>query len=225
MFDDLRQSLAACMRRLYRKGLTTTSGGNLSVRAGDGHLLLTPSKLDKGTLRADQILIMTWDGENLTPELVPSIEAGMHRAVYAACPRVRAIVHAHPSWATAFCAAGTPINVHLTAEAYAILGEPAWADYALMGTPDLAGAVAAACRRACCVLMENHGVLTTGTTILEAFDRMEVLEEAARMTVITRALGSVRELSPERLAALDAFMGRSPGLVDRAGGPDEGAFP
>jgi len=208
MYDRQRQDLAACMRRLYRQGLTTTSGGNLSLRAADGALLLTPSKLDKGRLRPEQVLILNPAGENLTPHLEPSIEAGMHGSVYAACPRVHAIVHAHPTCATAFCASATPLNVRLTAEAYAILGEPVRAAYARMGTPELAEIVAGACRGAACVLMENHGVLTTGGTLLEAFDRLEVLEQAARMTLITRLLGNVRELTPERLAALDRFMGR-----------------
>ena len=82
------------------------------------------------------------------------------------------------------------------------------ADYARMGTPELAENVAAAARRACCIMLENHGILTTGKTLLEAFDRLEVIEFAARITLTASQLGQVRELTPPQLAAIAAMMGR-----------------
>ena len=208
-FAEPREEVARCMRRLYEHGLTTTSGGNISLRADDRHVLLTASKFDKGTLAGAQVGVLALDdGANLTPELSPSIEAGMHLAIYRARPDVRAVVHAHPVTASAFCCTAVPLNCRLLAEAYAVVGEPGYAAYACMGTPELAAVVADCTRTHNCVLMANHGVLAVGRNLLEAFDRLEVLENAARLNLLTRLLGGAAELTKEQLAALDALMGR-----------------
>lgn len=208
MHEEGRSEVARFMRRLYRQGLTTTSGGNLSMRTADGHVLLTGSKSDKGLLRPAQVGVLTVAGENLTPEVVPSIEAGMHLELYRRYPAVRAVVHAHPPCSSAFAATELRVNTRLLAESYALLGEPAVAPYALMGTPALAEAVAIAAAGSRCVVLENHGVLTTGATLLEAFDRLEVFEFAARLTLLARLLGGGRELTLAQKAELDLVMGR-----------------
>ena len=209
MYTVARNDIARFMRRLYQQGLTTAFGGNLSVRVSAKHVLLTGSKSDKGLLRGDQVGVLTLAGENLTPAIIPSIEAEMHLELYRRYPAIAAIVHAHPPHASAFCASRERINTHLVAESYTNLGEPVMAPYALMGTRKLAEAVAAAAAESCCVLLQNHGVLTTGRTLLEAFDRIEVLECAARLTLLTRQLGAVHELTVAQLRELDRVLGRN----------------
>ncbi|HQC53285.1 MAG TPA: class II aldolase/adducin family protein [Lentisphaeria bacterium] len=204
-----RTQVAEYMRRLYARGLTTASGGNISCRTCSGNVAITASKLDKAALEPAGVGLVTPAGVNLTPELTLSIETAMHLAIYAQRPDVQAIVHAHPVFASAFSAAQASINTHLTAEAYAIVGDPAFIPYALMGSPDLANQVAAGLATASCGVLENHGVIALGAGLLEAFDRIELLENAARQTVILAQLGGVRELSPERLRQLDIFMGRA----------------
>ncbi|MBT3288944.1 MAG: class II aldolase/adducin family protein [Victivallales bacterium] len=206
-----RAETAYFMRRLYRQCLTTTSGGNLSRRVSADEVVVTASKSDKAELHPEQIGIVGLDGENRTPELALSIETGMHLAIYRALPDVRAIVHAHPVTASAFCASAVPLSTHYTAEGYAIVGDPVFVPYELMGTEDLATRVADGLKDgALCVLLENHGVLTVGQTLLQAFDRLEVLEVAARHTVLLSQLGQSRELQAPQLAELDRFMGRDP---------------
>jgi L-fuculose-phosphate aldolase len=206
-----REELAYFMRRLYECGLTTCSGGNLSMRIDDEHVIITPSALDKRRIVAEQIGLMTMAGENLTPRLKASIEAEMHLLVYRARPEVRAIVHAHPVTATSFSAMKTRIDTTLTAEAYAVIGIPALSDYALMGTQGLAEKVAAAVRGADVVIMENHGILAVGPTLLKAFDRLEVLEAAAKMTIITTLMRSASPLTADRIAELDVLTGKGSG--------------
>ena len=193
--SDARQEIAYFMRRLYRQGLTTTSGGNISMRVDAETIAITPSALDKARIRANQVGLMRTDGTNLTPELRPSIETRMHLELYAARVGVGAIVHAHPVTASAFTAAATPIDCTLLVESCAILGTPVVAPYAPMGTPELARRVAEAARDADCILMRNHGVVSLGGDLLEAFDRMELLEAAARMTVVARGLDGVTPLT------------------------------
>lgn len=198
------------MERLYRRGLTTTSGGNISCRASAETICMTPSAIDKGRLQESQIAELTLAGANLTPRSKPSIEAEMHLAIYRRHAHVGAIVHAHPPVASTFTVVDRELNCRLIAEAYALLGRPAVAAYALMGTAALAETVATAIDTDVpCVLMRNHGALTVGRDLLEAFDRMEVLEQVARINVLAHALGGGREMEAADIANIDRFMGRT----------------
>ncbi len=203
-----RDEVAAFMRRLYQQRLTTTSGGNISFRVPDGNVLLTASKFDKANLTGAQVGVLTVAGQNLTPELPPSIEAGMHLEIYRRYKDVKAIVHAHSFTASAFCATSREINCRLTAEAYAILGNPVYVSYALMGSRKLAELTAEALRGATCALLANHGAVCVGSNLLEAFDRLEVLEAAAQMTVIAEQLGNIRMLTSEQCDDIDCMMER-----------------
>lgn len=207
---EQKQAVADCMNRLYQKGLTTASGGNISMRVSDKLILLTPSATDKGRMRADQIAEVGMDGTNHTPHLNPSGETSMHLEIYRRRPDVQAVVHAHPPMASVFAVSDQPLNVRLIAESYAIIGEPAIACYALTGTKDLADAVADALSDAgSCVLLRNHGVLTAGQTLLEAFDRMEVLENTAKINIFAHLMGGAQELNEAQCDALDAWAGRN----------------
>ncbi len=207
--NEQKQAVADCMNRLYRQGLTTTSGGNISLRVSEDLILLTPSATDKGNMTADQIAEIGMDGTNHTPQLKPSGETSMHLEIYKRRPDVQAIVHAHPPMASVFAVVDKPLNVRLIAESYAIIGEPAVAPYALTGTQELADAVAGSLTgNTACVLMKNHGALCVGGSLLEAFDRMEVLENAAKINLFAAQLGGVHELNDAQCAALDDWVGR-----------------
>ena len=202
-----REQVASVMRRLYRQGLTTCSGGNVSLRCGDV-VLITPSGTDKGEITAGQIGAVTISGENLAPGLRLSIETEMHLEVYRNRPDVKGIVHAHPVTASAFAAMDAEIDTRLTAETWHVLGVPVRAPYALMGTKELAQIVGQAARQGNAVIMENHGVLTMGETLFRAFDRMELLEAAARMTWIAATMGCSRPLTEARIREIEEVYGK-----------------
>lgn len=219
---QIRKDVACFMQRLYNRGLTTASGGNISYRVDQG-FFITPSALDKGLIKSKQIGMMTFKGKNLTPDLKPSMESEMHLAIYQKRPDVHAIVHAHPPVASSFTAMKKEINCKLTAEARAILGTPVTVPYALMGTKELAVAVADAASTnhntgksndrekspvfPNVILLENHGIVCLGKNLLTAFDRMEVLEAAAKMTLITCLMGNESSLNSDQLNQIDRLMG------------------
>ena len=191
-FEAERSAVADYMRRLYDRGLTTASGGNISLRLDKNHFLITPSALDKGRLIADQIAVVTIEGKNLTSHLRLSIETEMHRLILISRPDAMAVVHAHPTYASAFTAlsrdGAVAIDTHLIAESYYILEDPIFVDYRLMGTVDLAEQVAMKAFDHDVLLLENHGVLTIGKSLLDAFDKIELLERASQMTLYTRLM-------------------------------------
>lgn len=198
-----RKEVAMFMRRLYRQGLTTTSGGNISLKISDDIIVITPSATDKGMMRWKEVGIMTLGGENLTPELKPSIENEMHLSIYRKKKQISAIVHAHPLFASAFTAMKCTINTDLTAEARAICGDPCFVPYALMGTRELASVASESIMKSDILLLENHGILTTGSSILQAFDKLEVLENAAKMTLIVKMTGKKKPLSKASILELE----------------------
>lgn len=203
IYKEERKEVARFMRRLYKHGLTSTSGGNISYRISDDIIVITPSATDKGRMRWREVGIMNISGGNLTPELKPSIESEMHLSIYRKKNEVKAIVHAHPVCASAFTAMNLTLNTSLTAEARAILGVPLVVPYALMGTAELAAVAAENIVRSDILLLENHGILTTGSNLLQAFDKIEVLENAARMTLIVEMTGNKSPLSNERILQID----------------------
>jgi L-fuculose-phosphate aldolase len=206
---ECREEIAYFMRRLYEHGLTTTSGGNLSVRFCGNKILITPSASDKGRMKGSEIGIMDISGKVLS-KFKPSIESSMHLKIYEARPDINAIVHAHPVVASTFAATTAKINCRLLAESYAILGKPAYAPYRLMGTEKLADVVAKSAKSANCIIMKNHGALTVGKSLLEAFDRLEVLETCAKMTLISEGFlkKKIRLMNDSELVDIDKLMGR-----------------
>lgn len=202
-YKSERKEVARFMRRLYKHGLTTTSGGNISLRVTDDLILITPSATDKGRMKWKEVGIVTIFGENLTPDLKPSIETAMHLAIYKRKKEVLAIVHAHPIFASLFTAIKAKINTNLIAEAKAILGDPLLVRYAVMGSSALAEIAADSVVNSDILLLENHGILTTGSNLLQAYDKIEVLENAAKMTLMTEMTGKKRPLDKSRILELE----------------------
>lgn len=197
IYNDLRQvreQVAYYMRRLYDKGLTTCSGGNISMKVETDLVLITPSGVDKGLLAAADIAMIGLDGTNMTPHLRPTIEAQMHLAIYKTRPDITAVAHTHSVFATALSCTDIAIEPGLTPEGVMAVGEIAKAAYYPAGTWEVADATATAMTKANVVVMANHGVTAVGKTLFQAFDRLEVTELSAKMTYITRTLGTCTPL-------------------------------
>lgn len=197
-----RKEVARFMRRLYTRGLTTSLGGNISKRVGN-HILITPTGVDKGTLKSKNVVIIDAEGNNHTHWLNPSLETGMHLQIYKDHPTINAIVHCHPIFASAFSAMDIQINAHLIVESRMIIKEPVVAPYGFMGTEELAKNVSETFAENKVLIMENHGVTAIGSEMIKAFDRVEVLENAARMTFITHMMSEERNLSDDQLEQID----------------------
>jgi len=205
-FDEERREVARFMRRAYSLKLTTTSGGNFSRRVNDEVIAITPARLDKGRMRGHQVALMDLDGKNLTPDLIISSEGKMHLRIYQDHPNIGAVVHAHPVTASVFCCCETPIRHDLFAEHYCLMQKPLLVPYAMTSGDALADIVAEYAGKAPCLLLESHGITTTGASLLQAFDRLELLEIAARVTLMVPRLDGVKPLNDRQKEDLDALM-------------------
>jgi len=179
--NELKHSIAEHMKRLYDRGLTTARGGNISCRIDDG-MLITPSGVAKYLLTAEDIIEMDLDGKILNGNHKPSIKYRLHSNIYKSCNEINAIVHAHSFYTTLFSIIDKEINVHLTAEIAKNIGLVGIAPYATEGTKELADVVAEIANSRNVVLMKNHGVIAFGKDLPQAFYRVEVAEQAAKLT-------------------------------------------
>lgn len=201
--ENLKKDIANFMARLYQRGLTTCSGGNISCRLPDNTILITPGGKDKGNLCPEDIGHCDYNGENLVPQIKLSMETSLHLSIYKIRPDIFAIVHAHPPFASAFAACHKTIPTHLLGESRALLGEVSLANYYLMGSPELALTTAHAFSKSNAVVMANHGVITTGKTLFTAYDRMEVLETTAKNAFICQLIGGEISIPATELAKID----------------------
>lgn len=195
-----RDELLATMERIYRYRMTTTSGGNLSIRDADGSIWITPARVDKGALQRDDIVRVLPNGE-VEGQHRPSSEFPFHQAIYAARPDLHAIVHAHPV-ALVACSISRQIpDTRLFHQARHVCGEVGFAPYALPGSQKLAEHIAVTFREGYgCVILENHGVVVGGQDLTEAFQRFETLEFTAQTLIRAATLGDTQVLSDEQLA-------------------------
>ena len=157
-----RDELMRTMERIYRYRMTTTSGGNLSIRDDDGSVWITPARVDKGSLRRDDIIRVRPDGTVEGPHR-PSSEFPFHRAIYESRPDLRAIVHAHPVALVAFSICRRVPDTRLLPQSRRICGAVGFAPYALPGSEALGRNIAATFAKGFdCLVLENHGVVTGG---------------------------------------------------------------
>ena len=192
--------LVAAMERIYSYRMTTTSGGNLSIRDGDGTVWITPARVDKGALRREDIVAVRADG-TVEGSHKPSSELPFHLGIYAARPDLRGIVHAHPVALVAFSICGKAPDTRLFPKSHAICGEVGFAGYALPGSRLLGERIAAVFASGpSCVMLENHGVVVGGENFQEAFTRFETLEFTAKTLIKAGALGGAKVLDPTRIA-------------------------
>jgi L-fuculose-phosphate aldolase len=201
--DALRRDVVEIARRLYAKGLIAGNEGNVSVRDGE-RLYVTPGGVCKGYLVPDQLVVTDLEGRPLAGGHASS-EILMHVAVYSQRPDVNGVVHAHPPVATGFAVASIPLDRPVLAEPVVTLGPVPVVPFGTPSTPELAERVAAAIPSAHALLLANHGALTVGETLWRAWERMETLEQFARIALVARLLGSAHELSSEAVEALEAL--------------------
>jgi L-fuculose-phosphate aldolase len=199
----LRRAIVRACKRLDQKGLVAGAEGNVSARTRGG-ALVTPAGRCKADIRASELVPVDGAGRGTRRGRVPSSEVAMHAAIYAERPDVGAVVHAHPVAATAFAAAKKPLPRGALAELAAIVGPVPMVPYHRPGTAALGRAVARALRGANVAFLANHGTVAVGPTMDVALQRMESLEQGARIVLAARILGGHGTLNAGELRALEA---------------------
>ncbi len=199
--NEVRRRLCEFVRRAYRQRLFISTQGSFSARVDDSSFLITPYQVDRGTLEVDELVLVRAGAREAGKQ--PSRAAGMHHAIYRRHPTVGAIINAYPVNATAFSVSGTALDCRTIPESYVVVRHVGRVPFGLQfGEGEEVARLISECQPA--IVLENDGVLVTGADVLEAFDRLEVLESTAEAIINCRAIGALSPLSAEVTRDLDA---------------------
>lgn len=203
MYNREREELAAICKLLYDRNLVAACDGNISMRANTEHIVITPSRKNKGMLKPEDMIVAGLDGTVIEGNSRVSTEYPMHQVIYQSRTDVGAIVHTHPVYATAFALAGKNIPVNYLIEAKVLLGPTALAEYGTPGTMEMVDAISPYIRDVNSILLKNHGVITYGSDLTDAFNKMEVLESIAKTIIMAKIVGEPQVISEENLKKLN----------------------
>lgn len=194
--------MVAVCHRLAQKGMVSATDGNISVRTSGGTFFTTRSSVHKGDVTINDIVEVDRSGNRVSGTGKPSTEVKMHLFIYEQRPDINAVVHAHPTFATAFAAAGQALDQPVFPEILVMLGKVPLATYATPSTDEIPESIRPHVRDHNAILLANHGAVTYEKDLQQAYFAMEKLEHAAQITLYARLLGGERSLNAEQIAKL-----------------------
>ncbi len=209
MWESERKEVLEAAQQMAEKGLTVGSSGNVSLRIKESRgrelVAITPSGRYYDSMKADDIVIVDFEGRRVEGELAPSIETMLHIGIYKARKKVNAVIHTHPVFGSVMAVTGMEIPPILDDQVTQIGGEIKVAQYAPSGSPEMVKNVIAALGPRNAVLMANHGALSVGRNMREAFTICELLEKTARIYISALGLGKVNLLPADMAEVEKAF--------------------
>jgi L-fuculose-phosphate aldolase len=206
-YESIREEICSVCRLLYERGYVVSNDGNVSARVAPDKVLITPSGVGKGRMTPEMLVLCDLQGSVLEGDRYPSSESKMHLMVYRERSDVMSVVHAHPPISTAFAICRRPLRERYLAETVLGLGEVPVTEFAMLSTDEVPNSVKPFVRDHNAVLLANHGALTWGPSVLAAFDRMEVVEQTARVYYYVDRMGGGVEITPEQAETLRSMTG------------------
>ena len=203
MYQAEKELICQIGKLLYDRGYVAANDGNISVRVEENRVWLTPSGVSKGRMTPDMLVLTDLEGNRH-----PTSEGKMHLAVYRHRPDVQAVVHAHPPVSTAFAACRKGLETPYLAELVVGLGTvPCTRSFAMLSTEEVPESVVPYLPEHNAVLLANHGALTWGATLWDAFDRMETVEHTAKILMNIQTIGGGVPLTEAQVAQLRSMVG------------------
>lgn len=196
---ELRKDICEIGRRVWQRGYVAYNDGNISIRLNKDHVLATPTGVSKGFLSPDMLVVVDMEGRQIDGHLKVSSEVLMHLAMYRERCDIAAVVHAHPVYCTGFAVAGEGLDRPTLPEFVVALGDVPLAPYAPPSTPLLGESVKPYVKDHDVFLLANHGALSIGQDVYQAYHRMETLEQSAQISFIARMLGRENVIAPSEM--------------------------
>ena len=201
---EARREIVDIGRRMYEKNYVAANDGNISCKVGMDSIWATPTGVSKGFMRQDQMVKMRLDGTIIQGgNLKPSSEIKMHLRLYNENPDIMGVTHAHPPICTSFAIAGIGLDKAIYPEALVNLGTVPCVHYETPGSQGIPDSIAPFCKDYNAVLLANHGALSWGTSLMEAFFRLESMEHYAMVIMYTgNIIGKANVLSCDQVQEL-----------------------
>jgi L-fuculose-phosphate aldolase len=187
MWNAQKKEIIETIRKLVQNDLVSGTSGNASIRLknkqGPDCVAITPSSFPYDLLEIDNIAVVGMDGKQIEGNAIPSIEMSLHLEIYRKRHRINGIIHTHSVYATAMAVAGIDIPPVLDDQILYLGGEIKVSRHALPGSIDMVNNVVAAMGNKNAVLIANHGALSVGKSLREAFDNSILLERLAKIYI------------------------------------------
>ena len=207
-FQEEREAVCRVGKLLYDRGYVAANDGNISVRVGEGRLLITPSGVSKGRMTPDMLLVTDLDGTVIEGNRHPSSAGQLHLEGCRGRPDVNAGGHAHPPVSTAFAVCRRGLETPYLSELVAGLGQvPCTPSFAMLSTEEVPQSVRPYLADHNALLLANHGALAWGGDLWEAFDRLETVEHTAKIVLNAQLLGGGIPLTEEEVVRLQGLRG------------------
>jgi len=197
-----RRDIVEIGKRMYNKNYVASNDGNISARISEDEIIITPSGVSKGYMSESDMLTVDLNGKVLEGTMKPSSEMKMHLEVYRQRPDVFGVVHAHPQIATAFAVAHKNFDKIILPEIIFSLGRVALTDYGTPSTREIPDAIAKQVRDSDALLLANHGALTVGKDLFDAYYKMETLEHFAAIYLNAMQIGGAVALTDKQVERL-----------------------
>lgn len=211
----LKEEICDIGRRMWEREYVDGNGGNISVRVAKNLVLCTPTMVSKGFLKPSDMCFVDMEGTQKAGTRKRTSEVLMHLAIMKAQPKAVSCVHAHPPHATAFAVARIQPPTCMIPEMEILVGEAPVADYSTPGSQEMGRTVAALSDNHNTILMANHGVVTWGTGVEDAYWKMEIVDAYCRTIVFATQLGTnLKTISRDKMVDL-LHMKQKMGFPDR----------
>lgn len=203
-YMEVREQICDVCHKMWQLGWVAANDGNVSVKLDDGTFLATPTGISKSFITPEKLVRIDANGEVLEGQegAKPSSEIKMHLRCYQEREDVRAVVHAHPPTATGFAVAHLDMDRYTMIETVIAIGSIPVTPYGTPSTYEVPDAIAPYLKEHDVMLLENHGALTVGTDLINAYYRMETLELYAKISLTAHLLGGEKEISKENVNRL-----------------------
>jgi L-fuculose-phosphate aldolase len=194
----IKQEICEIGRRLYNKGFAAANDGNITYRLSENEVLCTPTMICKGFMTPEDLCTVDMDGKQLSGRRKRTSEVLLHLAIMKARPEIKSCVHCHPPHATAFAIAREPIPQCVLPEVEVFLGETPITVYETPGAQAFADTVLPFVHKTNVVILANHGTISYGESVEQAYWWTEILDAYCRMLMLARDLGNVTYLNQQK---------------------------
>ncbi len=193
IMEAARKEIAELGRKMSSAGLSKGTSGNISIYDPEtGYMAISPSGVGYFETQPEDVVVMDLDGKVIEGNRKPSSEYGLHSVMYKVKPEARGVVHTHSTYCTTFACLNEPIKaVHYIIAGSGVATIPV-APYATFGTQELATNVENTLKDSAskAVLLQNHGLVTSGPSLAKAFNLASNLEFTAEILWRGRCIGS-----------------------------------
>jgi L-fuculose-phosphate aldolase len=199
---QLKKELVEICHKIHSKGFVSATDGNVSVRIKKDRIICTPTSVPKEKITEKDLITLNLDGKIISGSRKPSTEIKMHLAIYKERKDVNAVVHAHPIFATAFASSKLALDIPFLPEVILNLGLVPVCEYSTPSTEEVVKSIMPFIQKTNLLLLQNHGAVTYGKNLEEAYYLLEKLEHTAKVFSIAMQLNGVRPLTKKQLKYL-----------------------